>query len=593
METPSGVLTLLFATLVFAGFASALDSDLYEVDVRQLADIWARERVSPPDPGSLTHAALKRRIEVLRSSTVFRVERIGQSVEARDIFLVTVGDGEERVLFWSQMHGDEATATGSLLDLFEFFRRHHGEPWVSRILRKYTLMFIPMLNPDGAERNQRRNAQGLDINRDARALQSAEGRLLKQITERYQPFLAFNLHNQNSRTTVGDTGKVATIALLAVAADRQGPVPDAPPIARQIAAVLYESLSPFVYGHISRYDELYNPRAFGDNITMCGTPVVLIESGGIPTGSPPDLTVQLNYVGILAVLDSLASGRIGRANPAVYDALKMNSLDPIFDLILRDAWVFNGTGVPPFRGDVAVRSDARGGTAEAIVADVGDLGVFSAHQYIDCAGALLTPGLIDLRPGRSSRDSTDEDREALRRGITTILETTRLAEIRLGSPAFDWDAGGSRALNWGFVVAGGQSGDGAAADLLLAESFAAGARGWINERGEEGPARIPRWFGFKGLAASEAARHSVPKELQGRPESVFPRFTSEAASRFRLGRRGTISIGSVADLVVWRRASGGPPDNVADFKPALIILNGHVCDPSSPEVTNYGRFIGR
>src|SRR5688500_13832409 len=163
------------------------------------------------------------------------------------------------------MHGDEPTATSSLLDLFSFLGRHRQDAWVAAILRRYTLLCVPMLNPDGAERSQRRNAQGIDINRDARVLQTPEGRILKLMVDRHHPFLGFNLHNQNTTTTVGDTGKVASIALLAVASDR--PVSAAvqkpaavrtPQLARRVAGVLYEAFSPFIHGHISRYDESFS-----------------------------------------------------------------------------------------------------------------------------------------------------------------------------------------------------------------------------------------------------------------------------------------------------------------------------------------------
>ena len=79
-----------------------------------------------------------------------------------------------------------------------------------------------MLNPDGAERYARRNAQAIDINRDALQLATPEGRLLKALRDRFQPELGFNLHDQNRRTTVGDTGVLATISLLAVAGDPRG-----------------------------------------------------------------------------------------------------------------------------------------------------------------------------------------------------------------------------------------------------------------------------------------------------------------------------------------------------------------------------------
>ena len=85
---------------------------------------------------------------------------------------------------WSQMHGDEPTATSALFDLYEYLQRHRSEPHVQRMLSALTVHIVPMLNPDGAERWQRRNVQGLDINRDALLLQSPEGQLLKNLRDR-------------------------------------------------------------------------------------------------------------------------------------------------------------------------------------------------------------------------------------------------------------------------------------------------------------------------------------------------------------------------------------------------------------------------
>ena len=47
---------------------------------------------------------------------------------------------------------------------------------MQRILSSLTLYIVPMLNPDGAARFQRRNAQQIDVNRDALSLQTPEGR---------------------------------------------------------------------------------------------------------------------------------------------------------------------------------------------------------------------------------------------------------------------------------------------------------------------------------------------------------------------------------------------------------------------------------
>src|SRR5690606_6225200 len=100
----------------------------------------------------------------------FGTQVVAHSAEGRPLTHVRWGDGDKVVLLWSQMHGDESTASMALADLFHFLGDHPDHPLVRRLREGTTLHFLPVMNPDGAARFQRRNAQGIDINRDARAL---------------------------------------------------------------------------------------------------------------------------------------------------------------------------------------------------------------------------------------------------------------------------------------------------------------------------------------------------------------------------------------------------------------------------------------
>src|SRR5207247_8238712 len=118
-------------------------------------------------------------------------------LESRSINMIKVGKGEKRVLLWSQMHGDESTATLALMDMFNFFLHCSAkEKWVSQMFNDATLYFIPMLNPDGAERVERRTAAGIDMNRDALERMTPEARMLRERQRRLKPAFGFNLHDQ-------------------------------------------------------------------------------------------------------------------------------------------------------------------------------------------------------------------------------------------------------------------------------------------------------------------------------------------------------------------------------------------------------------
>jgi hypothetical protein len=373
---------------------------------RELLRQWQANRLTHLDPALVRHADLEKYLAELRSRGI-KVTEVGRSVAERAIYQMEFGRGPLKVFMWSQMHGDEPTATSALIDLFAYLQKNRGVAWVKAIEEKITLRAVPMLNPDGAELFQRRNLQSIDINRDARTLATPEGRLLKRLRDEWRPDIGFNLHNQGVRTSVGTTGKQATISLLAVPADASGA--DTPGRIRnkKLCAVMVEALAPFIYGHIGRYDDTFNPRAFGDLISQWGTPVILIETGALKGKSNDDL-VGLNFVAYAAALKSLADGSVEDANPAVYDALRMNEGGIIYDLLVRGATLVNrtrsgGAKVSPYPADLAINAEARrieGNTQRRTsIQDVGDLSVYRGLEEVDARGYYVTTAQSDWRLG--------------------------------------------------------------------------------------------------------------------------------------------------------------------------------------------------
>ena len=245
---------------------------------------------------------------------LFSQEVIGQSNEGRTLHHVWFGKGATHILLWSQMHGDEPTATSALFDLHHYIRLHRAEPIVKRMLDNLTIHVVPMLNPDGAERYQRRNVQDIDINRDAVRLQTPEGRALKALRDRINPVLGFNLHNQNWGTSVGFPPKPASISLLAVSFNRERTDNEKRILAKKTSAIIREAIEPLIPGQIGRYDDEFEVRAFGDNIAKWGTGVVLIETGPAPGDEPDKTLIRANFVALVTALDALASGRVKKAD---------------------------------------------------------------------------------------------------------------------------------------------------------------------------------------------------------------------------------------------------------------------------------------
>ncbi len=97
-------------------------------------------------------------------------------------------------------------------------------------------------------------------------------------------------------------------------------------------------------------------------------------------------------------------------------ASSLPQAQPVFDLLIRNGRVLDGTGNPWIRADVAVRGDR-------IVA-VGRLPGASAAIVIDAADRLVTPGFIDVHSHAAeglTRPAIRQARPILAQGVTTIV----------------------------------------------------------------------------------------------------------------------------------------------------------------------------
>ena len=352
--------------------------------------IAASHRVAAINSRKFTHAELWSALDRLRSPAL-SVSEIGRSLQGRPIRAVTFGNGPVTVLLWSQMHGDESTATMALADIMSWMASTGADhaDLKQRLASRLRIVMVPMLNPDGSEIFQRENAVGIDINRDARNLSTPEARALKSLRDSIRPQFGFNLHDQNARTLTGNSGNQVAIALLAPAADQARSYGPTRSTARLIASVITSVLQKEIPGRLARYNDAHEPRAFGDLMQQWGTSTVLIESGAMPDDPEKQKLRRLNVVAILSALDAMATESYSAANPETYESIPMNSRSAV-DVLIRGGSIVV-PGMPPMRADIALNYEEAVAKKDPRVRDVGDLVALIALDTVDASGLFIHP----------------------------------------------------------------------------------------------------------------------------------------------------------------------------------------------------------
>jgi hypothetical protein len=127
---------------------------------------------------------------------------IGQSVLGRNIPLVAIHDPQvpientRRIFVICRQHGDEPASTEAMIALIKSYFSHQRQEDLD-LLKKVTLIIVPFMNPDGAARFKRRNANNADLNRDWTNQRQPETRAVIAAIRAWNPDLVIDGHELN------------------------------------------------------------------------------------------------------------------------------------------------------------------------------------------------------------------------------------------------------------------------------------------------------------------------------------------------------------------------------------------------------------
>lgn len=343
------------------------------------------------------HQDIQPIIGKLKSHPDFTVQMVGKSIEGREISLVSYGNGPISILLWSQMHGNEATATMALMDIFNLLATDGSFDELKAFLKeKVSLHFIPMLNPDGAEKFQRRNAMGVDLNRDALRLTNPEARILKRIRDSLSADWGFNLHDQSRYYSAGNQPKTAAISFLAPAFNEAKDLNENRKRSMQLIGIMNEAIQTYIPGHVGKYNDTFEPRAFGDNIQKWGTSTILIETGGLPGDREKQELRRINFLALMVAFVRIADQSYQQATIDPYEQIPFNRSNKFHDIILRNAnFKHNNQN---YLLDIAFRQEEldhpghRTYDLNGYISDLGHLSTAFGYQELDATSLNVSLG---------------------------------------------------------------------------------------------------------------------------------------------------------------------------------------------------------
>lgn len=313
----------------------------------------------------------------------FRVQEEGSSVLGKPIVSIRWGVGLIKVMAWSQMHGNESTTTKALFDLFNFLQKSEvANAWYN----KFTFLFVPILNPDGAAAYTRVNANLIDINRDFQLQTQPETKLLLKLCSEFSPDLALNLHDQRSIFGLEHPLRPASLSFLAPSADEERSFTDARAKAAHLIGVMYSSLKSKLHDQIGRFDDVFNSSCVGDTFQAMDIPTILFEAGHFQSDYEREQTRYFVFLAFLELFTYIYENDIVCKETDVYLNIHQNKTC-FFDFVYRNVKInyensFLITNFAAHYEEVLRQNKVH---FVAKISKIGDLHDFKGHVEFDAA----------------------------------------------------------------------------------------------------------------------------------------------------------------------------------------------------------------
>ena len=271
------------------------------LDFTQLLEDYSHFKVSSLRGRYLKEEDLIKEFKAI--SHKFKINNEGYSEEDRIISSFHLGQGSRKILIWSQMHGNETTTTKAVLDLLNFFSLY--KDITDSIFELCSFVIIPVLNPDGAVRYTRANANLVDLNRDASSRTQLESQLLNRVYTAFQPDFCFNMHDQRTIFSAGTNPFPATVSFLSPSFNEERELNVTRKKSMSLIASASLMLEKFIPNQIGRYDDSFNLNFIGDFFQAQGTPTILFEAGHFPNDYAREETRKYIFLALLKMVQDI------------------------------------------------------------------------------------------------------------------------------------------------------------------------------------------------------------------------------------------------------------------------------------------------
>jgi len=249
---------------------------------------------------------------------------IGKSASGRDIYHVKIGNGKVKLLIIAGIHGTEPAPVNASILLLELLKDRYPLGYNFEKLKNVEVHLVPLANPDGFQLNYelfkrrgfephwshvweeaRRNANGVDLNRDWMQLSQPETQAIHRVINEIEPHLVLDLHEFYAKGGCPPRWADETEGFLSTLTDTPyNWVNEAVRlISEKVAKEIAKSLpwKPKMRHFIAEAQEfpIVPNNILGSHVPFEGSAKVLVESWGTALGNyllPDRVSIHLNAI---------------------------------------------------------------------------------------------------------------------------------------------------------------------------------------------------------------------------------------------------------------------------------------------------------